>query len=261
MRLEKSSSIIKADSASDLVFDFQPQKFPIVPSEEAQNFVSSQAEGVSDFKISEIVSEQIGAAKLQRTHLEDKFHKEALENLKEVEEKAHQEAYELGKIEGTKQALEETRELLTEKINHIDELHKTYEELTKSLLQEKEHEIINLITKTASKIALFEININKDFITDLILKLVEDIQSEEQATVYISQEDYDFIESSREKLNISKPELQRVKLEVDASIQSGGAFLETNIGMIDATVEQRVENIWNSFKEKLPYIKSLESEE
>lgn len=261
MGLEKPSTIIKGESAADLVFDFQPQKFPVVPTQEAEDFVSSQTEGHSDFRISEIVSDQIGASKLQRTQLEDKFHQEALEKLKEVEEKAYKEAYEIGLIEGEKKALEEKRVVLDEKISHLDELHKTYESLTKNLFEQKETEIIKLVSMVASKIALFEIKTHKEFISELIVKLVEDIQSEEQATVYISQEDYDFIDSARKELELKHPEFQRIKLEVDESIETGGAFLETNIGMIDASIQQRVENIWESLKDKLPYVKDLETKE
>ena len=48
---------------------------------------------------------------------------------------------------------------------------------------------------------------------------------------------------------------------MDESIETGGAFLETNIGMIDASIQQRVENIWESLKDKLPYVKDLETKE
>ncbi|MCB0385767.1 MAG: hypothetical protein KDD43_10270 [Bdellovibrionales bacterium] len=43
-------------------------------------------------------------------------------------------------------------------------------------------------------------------------------------------------------------------------MQSGGCQVETNYGVIDATLEQRVERVLSAVREKMPRIKNTPSE-
>ena len=87
---------------------------------------------------------------------------------------------------------------------------------------------------------MFEVKQNKKMVVDLIDHLVQEVQSDEKMLIKISKEDAQFIEESRQQLEMAHENLARVKIEAVEGMTSGGCVLETNYGMIEATIEQQV---------------------
>ena len=101
---KKPSRIVKPGVKRDIIFDFKPKVFPLIATQEAHDFISSQKQGSSDFKIADMVAEQAGIANLQKQGLENKIEELVLEKLKDVQEGAYKSAYDLGLEEGKKEA-------------------------------------------------------------------------------------------------------------------------------------------------------------
>jgi flagellar assembly protein FliH len=112
----------------------------------------------------------------------------------------------------------------------------------------------------AKKIAMGEIAENRELILNVVRQAVLDAQSDENVTVRISAEDYAFIEQIKENLGKDLEAVKRAKFEVSDQITDGGCIIETNYGDVDATVEQRVEKLWESLAGKLPKVKNQISE-
>ncbi|MCB0390665.1 MAG: hypothetical protein KDD58_05220 [Bdellovibrionales bacterium] len=245
---------IEAEEAKQKVFEFVPKKFPIVISNVASGFISSQEGKASDFKLSELVAKQSGIAELQRREVESKVEAEALEKLKEIEEKAYKEAYQLGLIEGTEKAYTDYKEEFREKIESLDQLLKTFEGLKVELIEKNELQILQLLQLMASKIATDHVELNKDVIIKVIRKVIEDAQTEEDVIIKVSTEDYVFLESLRERQDKIVDFLKRVKIEPIDDIRSGGCILETTYGAIDSRLEQRLDKVWEAIESKMPRV-------
>jgi flagellar assembly protein FliH len=97
-----------------------------------------------------------------------------------------------------------------------------------------------------------EIAEKPEMILDVVRQAILAAQSDEAVTVRVSPVDLEFIEQSRERLGKEFDLLKRAKLESSDSVTPGGCMIETNYGDVDATVEQRVDKLWKSLKEKLP---------
>ncbi|MCB0407061.1 MAG: hypothetical protein KDD34_02590 [Bdellovibrionales bacterium] len=247
--------IRKKDSDQIVILDYVPKEFPVVITSSAENFVSSQGSVRSDFKISDLVANQVGITELQKKSLENRIEEMALERLQQVEEKAYAEAYDLGLIEGSQKAFEERRVEFENQINQINEVLLAFENIKTKLLTENESTFMKMIFEIASKIAMKEIKEDESAIIEVLKKVIEDIQSDDQITVKISSEDLMFIESYKEKTGKDFELLGRLKLESSDRVKHGGCIVETNYGSIDASIKQRVAKAWELIEMRIPKYK------
>ena len=68
-------------------------------------------------------------------------------------------------------------------------------------------------------------------------------QSEEEVTIRLSPEDHKFIDENRMDVFKELHLEESAKIEEDPDVARGGAVVETNYGVIDATIEQRLEKL------------------
>lgn len=250
MALEKP--IIKAEVATVSTFDYKPRDFGGSASPVARSFVDQDAFRSTDFKISELVAEQAGILQLESDAQQDKINNQVLERLGEVQAKAYQEGYELGLIEGTEKAFQEAKANLLEKMSALETLLKRIENIKGQLLIDNEAALIKLVFQTAKRIALRDIEGNRDSVLEIIKNVVGDTQADEHVVVRLSPEDHYFLETLQDKAGKRIESLQRVKFVSEDKIKSGGCLIETEYGSVDATVEERVERVWQTLHSKIP---------
>jgi len=58
--------IVKKNSTSSVVLDFEPKEFPLIVHAPADDFVNQQSAEFNDFQISELVAEQVGINELKK---------------------------------------------------------------------------------------------------------------------------------------------------------------------------------------------------
>lgn len=244
--------VVKGNESNHIIFDYKPKEIDRSAPIEARDLLEREEREPSDFKINELTANQVGITKLQKASIEGKIEEQALIRLKEVQEKAYQEAYELGLVEGREKAYEDVKGDLVERLDKIDSLLATFEVVKEKLLADNEAHLMKLLFQVASRIALREIKDNESSIVEVIRQALEDAQSEERITLRLAQRDLEFIEDLRSRSSRDTSFLERLKLEPSESIKEGGCILETNYGSIDATIEERLERVWKALEEKIP---------
>lgn len=192
--------VISRAEAEKIVFDYHPKEFPMVFSKPAKEFVDKHSHVASDFIISELVSEQSGIAEMNRRGIEARVEEQALERLKEVEEKAYEEAHKIGLIEGEEKAFAEHNTELLERIHRLDDLFQRVQELKRELVEVNEVHIIKLIYQIAKRIALKEIKEDPDAIIPVIRKVVDEAQTDETVVIHVSEIDLEIIEKIRKEI-------------------------------------------------------------
>ena len=261
MGLKENSHIVRSEDSHKVVFDYVPKKFPVQLGSSGKDFVSSQETGGSDFQISGLVANQVGIAEVNRRNAEERIRKEVLGELKEVQEKAYHEAYQLGEIEGKEKAFDETRLEMTEKLKRLDSIIASCEGLLSEVREQNENQLIQLVGRLASRIAMFEVESQPERIGQLLMDLVERVQGDQRMVIRVNQDDMVFLETLKEKLGKEDERLSQIKLESDDQIGTGGLILETNHGMIDATLETRVSKAWQALMDRAPRIKTAQIEQ
>lgn len=249
-----AKNVFEKKEASDLAVAYVPRKFPAVVSKVAKAFVALQGEGgsASRFQIDRIVSQQTGIADMERISIEEKIEREALERLKDIQEKAYKEAYELGLDEGRTRALQSTSAEVAERVERLDAVLQSVENLKSELAQSHEAHLVKLVFHIAHRIAMAESRTRPETVSDILERVVEDAKSDERIVVRVSPDDKRFVEEARARKGAATDSEARVRIEESDRITPGGCIIETNYGSIDATIEQRAKKVWEALSGSLP---------
>lgn len=253
--------VLSKEEADKVAVVYSPRRFPTAIQPAAREFVSLQAmrpDGMEpSFRIDKIVAQQTGIADLERLSIEEKVEREALLRVKDLQEQAYQEAYQLGFDEGRETAFVERKAELVRSLNQLSSLIASIERLKSDLVASNETQIIRLVFEMAKRIALHEISVRPDAVLEVMRQAVASAQTDETFTIRVSPDDFQFIESVKEKLGKDFEFLQKSKLEASEEITHGGCVIETNYGAVNATVEQRLSKLWETLSEKLPKIQDV----
>lgn len=248
-----NKTVLSKEEADRVAVAYSPRKFPTVITPAASQFVAFQAEQEEpSFRIDRIVAEQTGVAELEKISIEEKVEREALARLKDLQEQAYQQAYQLGLDEGRQKAFEHRGAEIEEKLAHFKKILEWLSHLKKDLVTFNETHIMRLVFYLAKRLALSEISIKPEIVLTVAKQAIESAQTEESIAVRVSPGDFEFIEGAREKLGKEFEVLKKVRFEINEQMSNGGCVVETNYGDVDATIEQRLEKLWAALSEKLP---------
>lgn len=246
------TAIVRAGDAQQIILNYEAKEIAQIVASTAMDFVEADRAMSSDFKVSDIVAQQTGIRQLQKNSMEQKIEDQALVRMKEVQEQAYKEAYELGKAEGNERAFEEMKLNLQQQIESLGQLLGSMETMKANLLQQNEAAFIRLIFEIAKRVILSEVENKEDVVLQILKQIVPTLQSDEQMTVNVSPRDFAIIEKSKGKLGRDFEFLERLKLSVLETMTNGGCVIETNYGTIDATIEQRLVKVWETLDSKVP---------
>lgn len=251
MALEKA--IIKSETAATTTFEFKPRELSQETSDVAHSFVNEVAFTSKDFKISDLIAAQAGISELEDSNQRDKINAQVLEQLKEVQEKAYTEGYELGLVEGTEKAFQEAKVNLVERMRTMEAMLKRMEELKKNLLIDNEAALLRLLFLIAKKIAMRDLENHREAVWEILQHVVGGIQEDEKVVVKLSAEDLFYLEGLQDKSGAKIEALKRVKFVSDDNIKAGGCLIETEYGTVDATLEERLERTWQTLQARIPH--------
>ncbi|MFC1513497.1 FliH/SctL family protein [candidate division KSB1 bacterium] len=192
---------------------------------------------------------------------ERKFKRAVLKNVKEkidvilqekeseFEERLSQEKqieYQSGFEEGKEQGRAEEHEQLSEIKAKLGESIKEVLDFKDNLIFEAEKTIIDLALRFAKTIVGQEIKSSKTVVKNQLKKALEYLSDESSLIIRINPDDAEqFID--KEKC-IPEQYLSSVKIITDDSITRGGCVVETDLGVIDSTIESQTTELENAVK-------------
>lgn len=222
--------------------------------EQAKSFIRLDTGPNTTFKVSDLVAQQTGITAAEKKILEEKVQEMVLAQLKEVEQRGYQEAYELGLEVGRKEAFERHIQQYKASFDRFDQLLLSLQGLASKLVEKNESRILELVMKLSEKLALDHIKENKEVILKVLKSVFADFQNEESVTIKLSEADTEFIEEVKMRVGFNEDMkfLEGHKIEAKAEIKDGGCLIETNYGVVDATIEERFSKLWTEIKNKIP---------
>ena len=254
-RIESRGSIIAKDSPLVRVLEYKPKKFELGVPQQAMEFQEIRKRKANDFRMSETLRIQTGLDKLDAQDTENEVEKRTLEKLKSVQEGAYQAAYELGLQEGRKQAFVQSTAAIDSSLAAFATLMQTIENLKSELLKQNESHLIKLAIQMATRLAHHEVEVNNQCVVNIMRQAIADAQLDEQLTVQVSAAQFEFLETLKKENGRQYDFLKRIKLDPSEAIRPGGCVIETNYGVIDARIDERVGKLWETMTENLYRIK------
>lgn len=249
-----SKNVLSKEQAEKTVLDFVPAKFNLGTPDQAETYFSEKKRG-SDFRMNDTIRMQTGVDQVEKVSEAEKIEAGALERLKEVQEEAYAKAYELGLIEGRKEAFTVVSNEINEKMSEFDQVLVQIKELKKELSTFNESHLIRLAFEMASRLAKSKLENNNEAMVEILRDAIGLAQDEEEITVRVSANQFEFLEELKKETSREFEFTKKIRFEPSADITDGGCIIETNYGEVDARLEQRVAQLWATLSENIPKVK------
>ncbi len=250
------SNIVKAELAQEKVLDFTPRKFEQQFTDSAKAYIELKKTDGTDFKMSDVIRMQTGIDEVEMASIEEQVEVRVLERLKEVQENAYLESYQLGLEDGKKEAYKQADLEIQRRMSEVDELVDSLKNLKMELYQQNESHLVRLAYHIGARLAAAEIQANPELVKDIIKQSLELSQSEEDITVSVNPIHLEFLESLKQETNRELEFLKKVKFVPEDNMKVGGCVITTNYGEIDARFEERVSKLWSTLEDSLYKVKN-----
>ena len=180
-----------------------------------------------------------------------------------IKDTAHNEGYQAGLISGTAAGLAEGRKAGFQKaiagvqvertkeigqfMEDLESFRNNFEDAVADWFERTEAIVTELSMEVVQRILATELEINQQVAIGICKEVLEKVTHARHARILINPKDYALFESHREELIRQSCELKTIEIVEDNSIRSG-VKVETESGIIDATVETRLELVVNEFE-------------
>jgi flagellar assembly protein FliH len=169
----------------------------------------------------------------------DHIIEEALARATRIEQEATQNAHALVQTElehEITRTIDPWREQLTQTLDDLDGLRA-------SLVLQTEKEVARLAIEIAKKVVNREVTIDNDIVITLARIGLSRMHNRIAATLHLHPDDLAYVEANRKKLGAT----QAVRFVEDFSVGRGGCLLKTEMGDVDARIEQQFAEIERAF--------------
>lgn len=169
------------------------------------------------------------------------------ENISSIE----QEAYEKSFAQGEKDGFEFGEKKVIKVIENIENLFNEMVSLKHDVLKQYEREIIDLTFAVAEKIVHHEVRSKESVIKNAIFEALELAVEKSKVVFNVNPDDYDYVEKLRPELFNQSKRIKSIVVTSDPGVTRGGCYLETPYGNIDATIESKLEKIYQCLQESV----------
>lgn len=121
--------------------------------------------------------------------------------------------------------------------------------LRERVLRESEDELIDLIMMVARKVILREVTQDRRILSSVLEAGIAAISERDEITIRLNPDDYILITSSHEDFFRKELITDRMYLKSDPSILPGFCQIDSEMGMIDASVDAQLEQIYRHLLE------------
>ncbi|MCC2679249.1 MAG: flagellar assembly protein [Pseudobdellovibrio sp.] len=253
------SSILKQDheevEKDVTILSYTPKQFNFGTPEAALDYLKEKELG-SDFIMSDVLRNTTGVEEIERLSEEQKIEQKVLDKISLLQEDAYKMAYDLGFEEGTKKAIEDKTAELEQKLAELGQLTATLTKIKEEMVYQNEAHMLRMIYEIASRLAFDHVTEKQEVVLIMIKKAIEEAQAEENVNVRVSSAQLEFLEQVKQSSGREYEFLKKVKFEGVDNVSVGSCVVETNYGVIDARIEERIDKLWNELKQAMPKVKS-----
>lgn len=251
----KQSENTNAQGADVSVLTYVPKKFDLGTPGAALDYLKQKDKG-SDFVLSEVLRQTTGVDEIEKLSEEQKIENKVLERVAAIQEESYEKAYQLGLEEGLKKAFTEKTNEINFQLTELETMMSQIHVLKEELVRQNESHIVQLAYNIASRIAFDHIEEKPEVVVSVVKNAIEMAQAEEEVNVLVSEQQIDFLEKMKSQMGREFEFLKKVKFQPSDQVSSGGCVIETNYGVVDARIEERVQKLWSEMKQALPRVKS-----
>jgi flagellar assembly protein FliH len=199
----------------------------------------------------------------QSPKVQFQFHPQMTRYLEELQEQVYQElkkkaaqieheAYEKGFAQGEKDGMESGQKRLEVVIKQINALLAQIENQQRVLFQRFEHDLVEFAFCVIKKVLRRESRLTAGVIKDTLSAALEKTEENRRVILHVNPLDYKYLLAHPDQIPWILNDRERIKILEDEAITPGGGLLETEWGVIDATLEGQFDQIVEKIQCRLP---------
>ncbi|MDA9792948.1 FliH/SctL family protein [Bacteriovoracaceae bacterium] len=200
------------------------------------------------FEINPRVKELRGISAQEEADYENKVNIEIKKRLSVIEAEAEEKGIQKGIEAGQQKAYEEAKLTYEGKIEElvviIDEVRVAREDIYKSEMTDA-YKLIQNLTKW---VVLKEIDEDDNYLSRLLEKLILELNEKKNLLIKVSADSFNQMDEVIEMVQKRVGELSNVRVEIDHELKDAGIILESEKGIIDASLKSQFENIEKVFE-------------
>ncbi|NQY74952.1 MAG: hypothetical protein HRT90_09355 [Candidatus Margulisbacteria bacterium] len=150
-------------------------------------------------------------------------------------EKAYQEGYDSGVVEGKESLKASSKELL-------DTIGLLAQEKSK-VIKKGQSDILKLSVKIAEEILRKEMSLNQAVMVNLVMEAIDKVTDKDTVIIRVNRENLDVVKEHKTKLLHEIGDVKHFSIQEDSRVEPGGCIIETNSGYIDSTVSTKLDSI------------------
>ena len=155
--------------------------------------------------------------------IEDETHdivEEAKKESTAIKEKAHEEGFQEGLVKFNEQLL-------------------LFEDKLKILKHELQKSVLPLVLQATKKIVGEELSLAPEAIVSIVMQSIKSVVQSKTVKLYVNRQDLEYLEKEKEELKKMFERLESFQIEERKDIERGGCILETDKGILNATLENQ----------------------
>lgn len=156
-----------------------------------------------------------------------------------VQQEAQEKGFNVGKEEGIKAGNEVIKRALSEIQDILLEAKHKREEIVKS----NQEMVVDLALLIAKKIIKTELTTNKETILKNLTQALKKVRNKEEIKVKVNPVHLEELGTRKREFLAQVSGTEGINFEEDKTIEPGGCIIETNFGLIDATIATQLEII------------------
>lgn len=219
-------------------------------SNDAHNINEDSLKKLSNIQVDKFIEE----AKIKAEEMLNQAHEKVESILNNANQQAiklkndaKEEAIQLGYQDGFNKGYEDSKKEHVCLINEVEDLKQKTLEECKKYMESIESDIIKMVMEISKKVIHNKISIDKDEVLQMVKQSIEKCCNNEQITVRVSFEDYNYIYENRDKLISSIEGLEKLEIVKEESLEIGSCVIESSYGTIDSSVNKKLKRIEDSF--------------
>lgn len=205
----------------------------------------------TNFKINEIVEEFRGLKDQESREYEAKIQEEVERRIQEIREKGFQVGYEEGLNQGKEEVFEQMRNAVEQKLEDFNLMINQVMSTQEDILFKQKTEMYQLIKNLSKWIVLRELKEDGKYVERLLEKLLHEMQTRNNLLIQVNASDYEGMEDVLAHVQKRLGELKNVRVEIDSSVQTSGIIIESENGIVNATMEEQFKSLDKLFDDVL----------
>lgn len=125
---------------------------------------------------------------------------------------------------------------------------KLFEDRVKVLKHDMQKAMLPLVLKATKKIVGNELEVNPDSVVNIVQESIKSVSSAKVVKLYVNKHDLEVLEKEKEQLKAVFESLENFSLEERGDIEPGSCIIETERGILNATLENQYRALERAFE-------------